>query len=66
MLAAIKKLRQSKLFWIFIVSAVFLIYNYVGFHILKKVLKSNYFAFPSRSRDALLKGCKGCNPRFLT
>ena len=39
----IQKLRQSKLFWLFMVVAIFLIYNYVGFQILfivKKILKS--------------------------
>ena len=39
----IQKLRQSKLFLLFMVVAIFLIYNYVGFQILfiiKKILKS--------------------------
>ena len=39
----IQKLRQSKLFWLFMVVAIILIYNYVGFQILfivKKILKS--------------------------
>ena len=39
----IQKLRQSKLFLLFIVVAITLIYNYVGFQILfivKKILKS--------------------------
>ena len=39
----IQKLRQSKLFLLFMVVAIILIYNYVGFQILfivKKILKS--------------------------
>lgn len=47
MFDAVQKLRQSKVFWLFIVSAVYLIYNYGGFHILKRSWSLNFEDFIS-------------------
>ena len=44
MFDVVQKLRQSKLFWLFIVSAVYLIYNNGGFHILKRSWSLNFIS----------------------
>ena len=55
MFDAVQKLRQSKLFWLFIISSAILIYNYVSFHFsfskLESLLKNlkSQFSYPGIS-----------------